>query len=71
MTRIKRLVASIWIAVFATIVLFTLFWGVEYFAPHAVWGIVSVVGILLPLLWLAARRQAGPTSRDSRARSRV
>jgi hypothetical protein len=48
------LALCVWIAAIATIVLFTIFWRVGYVGPHALWGVLSLAAIVVPLLWLAA-----------------
>ena len=53
MRRIVILASSVWIAVFASVALFTLFWRVGYFRPHVIWGILSLLTPFLPMAWLA------------------
>lgn len=54
MRRNAILASSVWIAVFASIALFTFFWRVGCFRPHPLWGVLSVVLTLTPMTWLAA-----------------
>ena len=49
-----RLALSVWIAALATISLFTIFWRVACFRPHFLWGILTLLAMLVPLVWLAA-----------------
>jgi len=51
--RIAVLALSVWIAVFASIALFTLFWRIGYVRPHVLWGLLSLAATLIPLAWLA------------------
>lgn len=53
MRRIAALALCIWIAVFASVALFALFWRAGYFRPHVAWGILSLAATLVPMAWLA------------------
>jgi len=54
MRRHAVLALSVWIAAFASIALFTVFWRVGYFGPHILWGILSLAATFTPMMWLAA-----------------
>ncbi len=54
MRRIAILALSVWLAVFASIALFTLFWRIGYFRPHILWGLLVLLLTFTPMLWLAA-----------------
>ena len=54
MRRIVILASSVWLAVFVSTTLSTLFWRVGYLRPHALWGLLSLVLMFTPMIWLAA-----------------
>lgn len=54
MQRHAKLALSVWIAVLATIIVFTIFWRVGYAGQQLLWGILSLAATLIPFAWLAA-----------------
>jgi hypothetical protein len=53
MRRIAILAGMVWLAVAASVALFTLFWRIEYYRPHAAWGLASLAAMISPIVALA------------------
>ena len=53
MRRVAILASSVWLAVFVSIALFTVFWRAGYSRPHVFWGLLSLLLVLTPTIWLA------------------
>ena len=54
MQRHAKLALTVWIAVLAIIVLFTIFWRTGYVGAQLFWGVLSLTVVSVPFLWLAA-----------------
>ena len=50
----RRLALCVWIAVIGCTAIFTWFWRIDYLRPHALWGLLSLLTVFVPLLGLVS-----------------